>query len=331
VAHVDGWLDGYYPLTILHGESKGSVDPHYNSSGTDLSQLLAGDCAGYTDSTGTNGPDNQVDNTDLNAVMGAYDTTPDSSDWNAYCDFSGDNHVHVEDLTLCVTNLNTNGVPPIYRFPVGGPPPVFEIVDLDTCTDGPRRGLVIHGARDLVAWEARLGRLWAEPEEFRYYSLPGQDEGAATLSRNYPHSTVLVAARRGNLAGYSGDALLVSWPLGAEPATGVSLLTCSQVNSAFVRSAGYTGLEVEDFTLLPAYPNPFNGTVRIPFLVTREQNLELEIYNLLGQRVSRLLNGRFPAGSYDEQWCPEGLAAGIYLIRLHGEGRQSLLKVTHLK
>ncbi len=67
--------------------------------------------------------------------------------------------------------------------------------------------------------------------------------------------------------------------------------------------------------LLPPYPNPFNATARLRFTLLQSAPIQLEIFNLLGQRVAVLAEGRFEAGSYEREFaCPE-CASGLYLAR----------------
>ena len=50
--------------------------------------------------------------------------------------------------------------------------------------------------------------------------------------------------------------------------------------------------------LLPAYPNPFNPAVWIPYELAQDSEVEIRIYNIAGQQVRTLELGRQPAGRY---------------------------------
>ena len=118
---VDGWVSGAIDAVVQHGDHLGDVDPVWEDLITQNDITLyrpllpAGDCAGYTDSTGTVRPDNQIDATDLTAVKNAYNTEPDSSDWNVLCDFNRDNLIYIDDLNLVNSNIGEVGVPLVYR------------------------------------------------------------------------------------------------------------------------------------------------------------------------------------------------------------------------
>ena len=75
------------------------------------------------------------------------------------------------------------------------------------------------------------------------------------------------------------------------------------------------------FTLYQNYPNPFNPKTTISYTVgaIREspvQNVQLSIYNILGQKVATLINEYKPAGTYKIEFNANNLASGIYIYRL---------------
>jgi hypothetical protein len=64
-----------------------------------------------------------------------------------------------------------------------------------------------------------------------------------------------------------------------------------------------------------AYPNPFNSTVTLKFEVPEASQVELSIFNTLGQRVATLIDEMRPAGSYHVQWDGSNAASGVYLYQ----------------
>ena len=73
--------------------------------------------------------------------------------------------------------------------------------------------------------------------------------------------------------------------------------------------------------LFPAYPNPFNHNVLIPFQLAASEWARITIYNLAGQRVRQLLDDRLDTGKYTVSWnglddMGRPLASGVYLCRL---------------
>ncbi|MFQ5632127.1 MAG: T9SS type A sorting domain-containing protein, partial [bacterium] len=76
----------------------------------------------------------------------------------------------------------------------------------------------------------------------------------------------------------------------------------------------------QDFILQPAYPNPIttNQTLRIPFSLSRNAEVEISLYNLLGQRIRQISLGSKTAGEYAVPLAAlrENLAAGVYFVRM---------------
>ncbi len=65
-----------------------------------------------------------------------------------------------------------------------------------------------------------------------------------------------------------------------------------------------------------AYPNPFAGKVTLTYAVSAEAHVVLELYNVLGQRVRRLVDQPQTAGRYTVHLDGQDLAAGLYYCRL---------------
>jgi hypothetical protein len=70
------------------------------------------------------------------------------------------------------------------------------------------------------------------------------------------------------------------------------------------------------YSLAQNYPNPFNPTTTIEFTVPTRSHIVLEIFNVLGQAVARLVDEERPAGSYKVQYDGSGLSSGVYIYRV---------------
>ncbi|MBL7052722.1 MAG: PKD domain-containing protein, partial [Candidatus Marinimicrobia bacterium] len=78
---------------------------------------------------------------------------------------------------------------------------------------------------------------------------------------------------------------------------------------------------VSDFALHGNYPNPFNPSTKIVFDVSATADIDLTIYNIIGQEVRSLQNGQLDHGSYQITW--DGLdnsgnmvSSGVYFYRM---------------
>lgn len=92
----------------------------------------------------------------------------------------------------------------------------------------------------------------------------------------------------------------------------------------------------QSFRLLPAYPNPFNGTTTIPFDLPSSVEVNLTLYNLTGQRVITLARGMREAGGYSIGWdgmddAGRALVSGMYFYNLTAGDRSETRKLILLR
>ena len=90
-----------------------------------------------------------------------------------------------------------------------------------------------------------------------------------------------------------------------------------------------------DFGLAQNAPNPFNKGTAIDFWLPTVGEVDLAMYNLVGQRVALLASGHYPAGRNEVIWNGldlggRPLAAGVYFYRLRYAGRAAVRKLVLL-
>ena len=86
-----------------------------------------------------------------------------------------------------------------------------------------------------------------------------------------------------------------------------------------------------EFSLQQNIPNPFNPSTEISFSLPRRSLVNLNIYNLLGQKVETLVNKEMEAGSYNINWNGIDAASGIYFYRLESGDFSETKKMLLLK
>jgi hypothetical protein len=87
-----------------------------------------------------------------------------------------------------------------------------------------------------------------------------------------------------------------------------------------------------DRTRLDAnYPNPFNPSTTIPFVLSRDGMVQLEVFSILGQRVATIINGPLSAGQHTAVFTGEGLSSGVYIVRLHASDVMSVRRMMLLR
>ncbi len=89
----------------------------------------------------------------------------------------------------------------------------------------------------------------------------------------------------------------------------------------------------EKFEMLPVYPNPFNSTIVIPFVLPNDGDVNLVCYNLQGQQVYQKALTFTTAGAqqFTLDVSPLNLGTGIYLIKTSYSKTQQVQKVIYLK
>mgnify|MGYP005665968593 CR=1 FL=1 len=76
------------------------------------------------------------------------------------------------------------------------------------------------------------------------------------------------------------------------------------------------------YALMNNYPNPFNPSTTIGFALPKKDIVSLEVYNILGQKVTTLLqNVEYNAGVHKVVWngtnqFSQSVTSGVYLFRI---------------
>lgn len=103
-----------------------------------------------------------------------------------------------------------------------------------------------------------------------------------------------------------------------------------------VALSGVAGSLPTEYALDQNYPNPFNPTTEIGFALPANADVELSIFNVLGQKVATLVEGQQPAGYHTVTWNGtnsdgSSVASGIYFYRITSEKFNTSKKMMLLK
>jgi hypothetical protein len=85
------------------------------------------------------------------------------------------------------------------------------------------------------------------------------------------------------------------------------------------------------FHLSQNYPNPFNPKTIIDYELPIKNDVDLSIYNLLGQKVANLVSERQRAGSYQVEWDASFFSSGVYYFKIEAGEFKDVKKMILLR
>lgn len=71
-----------------------------------------------------------------------------------------------------------------------------------------------------------------------------------------------------------------------------------------------------EFALMQNYPNPFNPTTNFEFRIANRGLVKLRVFDVLGRRISTLVNEVRAPGTYTVRWDASSLSSGVYFYQL---------------
>lgn len=92
-----------------------------------------------------------------------------------------------------------------------------------------------------------------------------------------------------------------------------------------------TGLLPNSYSLSQNYPNPFNASTIINYTLPEPVWVTLEVYNILGQRVTTLVDEYKFAGEHSVHWDANFVASGFYFYRIRAGNFQKSRKMVLVK
>ena len=350
-----GYVTGRSDTLTLFNGSMQAIEPTFGSDA--LGNLSPATALGFLRG-GDASNDNQVDISDANLIFSVWNKVRDDSLYVRDADVNNDGVINSLDLGFVTKNFGNDGfgAPPVFKGITEGGDNAGAIVKVTGIeeVDAWWPGRVfevsarIEGMSDVAAYGLRLTY---DPE--RVVPLAGDqaveqgdifDEnpaGSLFFHRVLPGAVDVGAGRIGADWSASGDASLVTvrfMALGDDPGV-IDIAGGELGNSAHMGVL----LRVETAQALPKvvalhqnYPNPFNPSTEIRFDVPTARDVQLRIYNQLGQTVRTLVDQRMKAGAHALQWdgadeMGQAVASGVYFYNLEAGDFSQIRKMTLLK
>ena len=82
------------------------------------------------------------------------------------------------------------------------------------------------------------------------------------------------------------------------------------------------------YALGTPHPNPSRTSAALRLDLPHATGVTVEVYDLLGRRVARLLDGFQPAGTHDLVWAHRGAAEGVYMVRAQSAAWSAVQRLT---
>jgi hypothetical protein len=95
--------------------------------------------------------------------------------------------------------------------------------------------------------------------------------------------------------------------------------------------SGLSAQAPRDYTLYQNYPNPFNPLTHIRYALAEISDINIIVFNTLGQQVFEYSKKSQPAGYYTIQFDGNSLNSGIYFYKLSAKNYNQVKKMVLIK
>lgn len=179
-----------------------------------------------------------------------------------------------------------------------------------------------------------------------------EDAKTATLIWEYRHSPSIYAYAMGSVQRLKNGNTLIGWGSASTTLTEVTpggtvayelSLPYGQMSyRAFrdewgeisgVRQSDFVS---DDFRLYQNYPNPFNPSTIIKYQISKNSNVILKVYDVLGKEIATIVNEYQKAGTYEKQfsinqYTGSMISSGIYFYKLQTESFVDVKRMVFVK
>ena len=140
-------------------------------------------------------------------------------------------------------------------------------------------------------------------------------DGSATAGEDYKAASARLAFQAGETAKTIEVKTLADESDESEEAF---TLTLSDPTRARILDGEATGTitNAAGKLVASAYPNPFNPSTTISYVLPQAADVRLDIFNVMGQRVQTLVATHQNAGRYVVEWNAANVSSGVYFYRL---------------
>lgn len=136
------------------------------------------------------------------------------------------------------------------------------------------------------------------------------------------------------LADIPGLGMTSSYTIVLDPAHPVYDSLNYAVDSSSIYTVPTSSTGISNFTIakenkFKVYPNPFKDNINVEYFIPAEANVKLEVFNVLGIKITSLINSKQSAGNYKYNLnCQTNqLSSGIFFMTLTIDGKSSTQRI----
>lgn len=153
-----------------------------------------------------------------------------------------------------------------------------------------------------------------------YYSIAGETAGWKMTAQFLDEGTAYDGIYMDNNAAENEDAKVGTFYIAHDSISGI---ITNQVSVTDDIPAG--------FSVAQNTPNPFNPTTSINFSIADAGQVDIDVFNVAGQKVDTLISQNLNAGNHTVTWDASGFSAGVYFYTVRSSGNSKTMKMTLIK
>lgn len=128
----------------------------------------------------------------------------------------------------------------------------------------------------------------------------------------------------------------ISWSgdlTGTDNPASITVDAAKNVTATFEQGTGIDQKTIvpREYRLEQNYPNPFNPSTTINFSLKKAGKSTMELYNVLGQKISTIFNQHIEAGNHKVMFDASQLPSGVYFYKLTSGDFTSIKKMILMK
>jgi PKD repeat protein len=122
-------------------------------------------------------------------------------------------------------------------------------------------------------------------------------------------------------AGMYNVTMIVTGPCGSDTTTQIINITSVGIDESAAAQMGFT-----------IYPNPVSETSVVSYFLNEDSNVELELYNSIGQKINTVSKGAQTKGFYEYNYNIKNLNLenGIYILQLKTKSHTASIRITQI-